>query len=402
MAHRTQSLRLMLPLRAAIWTILAAIPAVTDAQTGGNAPGSAPYVVLGANDLGMHCMQQDFSEMMILPPYNTVRVTIINRSGEEPRIVSSGVDVSYAIASNTHSADKTNFWSYASQLLGVALPPEVGVTGNRLAGTMAPTPAGDWVVTGIPIVPIDDSGRENPYPLATVTVKSGTAFLGKTQFVVPVSWEMSCNLCHTVPGETTATNILKSHDRLHNTDLMNAKPVLCAACHSDNALGAPGVPGVSSLSGAMHTAHAPRMAAAGLENECYACHPGVRTQCQRDVHAARGMTCNDCHTGMLAVGSPARNPWIDEPRCGDCHTRQGYQFEQPGKLFKESIGHRGIPCLACHGSPHSIGPSTNALDNIQAIVTQGAPGPIASAKDSCIVCHRNGPPGPFEHFPDDD
>jgi hypothetical protein len=27
-----------------------------------------PYVVLGYNDLGMHCMQQDFSEMMILPP----------------------------------------------------------------------------------------------------------------------------------------------------------------------------------------------------------------------------------------------------------------------------------------------------------------------------------------------
>ena len=29
-----------------------------------------------------------------------------------------------------------------------------------------------------------------------------------------------------------------------------------------------------------------RMAALGLANECYACHPGVRTSCQRDVHAA--------------------------------------------------------------------------------------------------------------------
>lgn len=360
------------------------------------------YVAFGYNDLGMHCMQQDFSEMMILPPFNTLRATIINRSGEEPRIVRSGVTVSYALGSNTHSADKTNFWSYASQLLGVSLPPEVGVTGHRLAGTMTPTVNGDWEVTGIPIVPIDDSGRENPYALATVTVKSGTTFRGKTQFVVPVSWEMSCNLCHTVPGETVATSILKSHDRLHSTDLINAKPVLCASCHSDNALGAPGTPGVSSLSGAMHTAHAPRMAAAGLVNECYACHPGVRTQCQRDVHAARGMNCNDCHTGMAAVGSPSRNPWVDLPKCGDCHTRQGFQFEQPGKLFKQSVGHRGIQCIACHGSPHAIGPTMTALDDLQAVVTQGAPGPIASAQNSCIVCHRNGPPGPFEHFPDDD
>lgn len=383
--------------------LLAFVASDAGARRPGNAPGEAPYVVLGANDLGMHCMQEDFSELVILPPFNTIRATIINRSGEEPRIVRSGVDVSYSMGSNTHAADKTNFWTYAQQLFGVNLPPEVGLTGNRMTGHMVPTGNGDWTATGIPVIPIDDTGRDSPYPLATVTVKtSGGAFRGKTQFVVPVSWEISCNICHTAPGETVATNILKSHDRLHGTDLVNQKPVLCASCHADPALGAPGLPGLASMSSAMHAAHAPRMSAINIDNECYACHPGIRTQCQRDVHAARGVTCHSCHGGMAEVGAPTRMPWVDEPRCGDCHTRPGFQFEQPGKLFKESIGHRGIQCIACHSSPHAVGPTMTALDDLQAVVTQGAPGPIGSAQDSCIVCHRDGPPGPFEHFPDDD
>src|SRR5690606_18994053 len=132
-----------------------------------------PYVVLGYNDLGMHCMQQDFSEMMILPPHNTLRAQVIDRSGSEPDIVTSDVGVRYAIPSNNHGADKTNYWTYAPRLLGQALPPEVGLTGNRLSGTMQrPTGARDFEASGIPVVPIDDSGRENPYPIATISVHS--------------------------------------------------------------------------------------------------------------------------------------------------------------------------------------------------------------------------------------
>ena len=51
-------------------------------NTGGNNSGgnlgsnsgtifAGDMVVLGYNDLGMHCMNQDFSEFMILPPFNT-------------------------------------------------------------------------------------------------------------------------------------------------------------------------------------------------------------------------------------------------------------------------------------------------------------------------------------------
>ena len=33
---------------------------------------TSSYVVLGYNDLGMHCMNQDFSQLCILPPFNTL------------------------------------------------------------------------------------------------------------------------------------------------------------------------------------------------------------------------------------------------------------------------------------------------------------------------------------------
>ena len=171
----------------------------------------------------------------------------------------------------------------------------------------------------------DDEGKENPLALGLVTVRNTTtgALIGQTQAVVPVSWEMSCSICHTASGESVATNILKAHDRMHGTHLKASQPVLCAGCHSDNALGLPGQPGVSSLSAAMHTAHAERMPLANLENECYACHPGLRTNCQRDVHAANNVTCHDCHGTMQQVGAATRNPWVDEPRCGTCHVRAG-------------------------------------------------------------------------------
>lgn len=349
------------------------------------------YVVLGYNDLGMHCMNADFSELMILPPFNTLHAQVIERR-EEPRLVQSGVTVSYEIIGNTHSSDKTNFWQYLPPAFGDP-PPDVGLTGSGLAGLMSPTGQNDWAAVGIPIVPIDDSGRENPYPLANIIVRRNGIEEARTQAVVPVSTEVSCNLCHATPGVSTATDILMAHDRLHGTTLVDRKPVMCAECHADPAVGAPGLPGLSTFSGAMHAAHASRMGEIELENTCYACHPGIRTQCQRDVHLARGVTCADCHGGMEAVGDPARTPWVDEPRCADCHHREEFEFEEPGKLFKESRGHGGVHCMACHGSPHAITPTVTAVDNLQAILRQGHSGVISE----CIVCHTTTPSEGFEH-----
>ncbi|MFA6244340.1 MAG: hypothetical protein WC655_25580, partial [Candidatus Hydrogenedentales bacterium] len=160
--------------------------------------------MLGYNDLGMHCMNQDFSTLMILPPYNTLHAQVIERRGEEPRIVTSGVTVEYSIPGNTDSTDDTNFWDYAPALFGIpSLTANIGLTGNGLSGTMSPTGDNDWAVTGIPITPIDDDGNENAYQLSQIVVKLAGQQKASTQAVVPVSWEISCDLCH-VPntGET--------------------------------------------------------------------------------------------------------------------------------------------------------------------------------------------------------
>lgn len=361
-------------------------------------PITDSYVVIAQNDLGMHCMQDDFSQMMILPPFNTVRAQVIRR-GHSPDITTSDVTVRYEFTTNTHSADKTNFWRFAPQLLGANLDRDVGLAGFGMSGTMARDSAHrSFTATGIPVTPIDDDGKENPYPLIHITARLNNTVVAQTQAVVPVSWEMSCNLCHAEEGKSVATNILEAHDRLHATDLIHQQPVMCASCHSDNALGTPGTPGVPSLSSAMHGAHASRMNTVTMDNACYACHPGQRTNCQRDVHAANNVTCTQCHGTMEQVANPSRNPWAQEPRCDSCHSRPGFEFEQPNTLFRDATGHGGVQCITCHGSPHVVGSATTEKDNMQAVRMQQVSGTLSE----CTVCHIQTPTDPFPHRGDDD
>ncbi|MCA9229847.1 MAG: hypothetical protein KDA57_04295 [Planctomycetales bacterium] len=345
-------------------------------------------------------MNADFSQLCILPPFNSLHAQLIRR-GIEPEIVEEdeNVSVEYRIPNNTTSVNKTNFWQYDQALFGVDLPPDVGLTGNSLAGTMALTGHNDWAATGIPITPIDDGGFLNAYPLATIEAKVQGNTVATTRAVVPVSWEIACNLCHAPgqPGPAVDADILAKHDQAHGTSLLGNGSVLCAACHADPALGAPGLPDVSAMSHAMHSSHASRVEVLqnqGMTNTCYACHPGYETNCQRDVHYAKGIFCTDCHGGMSDVGSPARRPWVDEPKCGDCHSRNEFEFEEPGQLFKDSHGHGNVHCAACHGSPHAITPALTVEDNIQAYEHQGYLGVISK----CTVCHTSIPTNEgFEH-----
>jgi hypothetical protein len=360
------------------------------------APAAAkPFVVLAYGNLGMHCMNQDFSELCILPPYNVHRAQVIRR-GDDPQIVTSGVTVNYSIPGNTISTTKTNFWQFAPALFGKVLPPNIGLTGNGLAGRMVLTGQNDWWATGIPITPLDDKGNLNPYQLAKVDVQISGKTVASTVSVIPVSWEINCNLCHNTPGISTATDILRKHDKLHGTNLEASKPVLCASCHADPALGTTGVAGVKKLSMAMHGAHAPRMGqVAYLKNVCYACHPGIQTQCQRDIHFTKGIVCVNCHGDMKTIADPTRKPWVDEPTCAGCHQkmRPTWQFEEPGKLFKDSRGHNGVHCAACHNPQHAIAPAVDPPDNAQAILQQGFAGTIRK----CTVCHTQNPGDPFVH-----
>ena len=183
-------------------------------------------------------------------------------------------------------------------------------------------------------------------------------------------------------------NLVRLHDLKYGTELENQAPVVCQQCHYTPALdlaqlgpldGPAGTTAngrmqasVKSMSNVMHSFHSsvtdvngnklfPDMPAAikddfgfvtniderrrVLEETCYQCHPGRRTDCLRGAMANGGMLCQDCHGDMAQVGNdftrnvspsnPAafelggdfytnadqpRVPWANEPGCGSCHT----------------------------------------------------------------------------------
>jgi hypothetical protein len=322
--------------------------------------GSGNYTLLAWNDLGMHCMDgKDFSVFSILPPYNTLHAQLKNKSGA---LVSNGVKLTYEATPdstgsiNTISHTKTNFWDWSDKLLGLTLTPDVGVNLDGLASG-APEPGNEtpsltpapltynsqykwYEAEGIPITPVDDSGKKNFYPTVKVVAKdlSGNV-LATTTTVLPVSDEMTCQSCHASsspsadakpaagwvndpnPEKDWKRNILRLHDEeekgkalftsalvqagYNNNGLLasadSGKPVLCVACHASNAyfdkknkksiMG--GIAGIPAFTAALHTLHAdvkdPTATPANSltlndsknRTACYLCHPGSKTQCLR-------------------------------------------------------------------------------------------------------------------------
>ena len=354
------------------------------------------YILLGWNDLGMHCADKNFADACVLPPYNNVWATLIRRGDQNtpPMVVgSSGYTVGYAIEDNTYSVGKTDFWSYAYQLFGVHLSNNIGLTGNGLSGNMTWS-TDHFVASGVPITPYTDSDlvNEQPYQLGLLTAYDNTHTpLVSTEMVVPISNELSCADCHHPrPGESVELTVLRMHDSEEGTNLVNSRPVLCASCHADNALGAPGQPGVPNLSLAMHRRHAEET------DDCYKCHPGPRTRCLRDVMSQHyGLTCQSCHGHTSDVANSieqGRQPWLQEPRCQTCH---GANYaEAPNTLYRNSHnGHGGLYCEACHTSTHAILPSREERDNRQNTVLQG----FAGTLQKCFVCHGYIPSGSGPH-----
>jgi hypothetical protein len=366
------------------------------------------YVLLGWNDLGMHCYNHDFQDLAVLPPYNNLYAQLIER-GNPPKIITTGIRVQYSFPTNTTSSNKTNFWQYAGKLFGVNLPDNVGLTGKGLAGVM--DAKGDhFVAEGIPLTEFNDAAPTTPYPYqkAALVAKDVTtgATLATLTVVAPVSTEMHCDNCHAKgkdPGGNNSRvelNILSKHDNEEGTNLMNSRPVLCANCHGSNALGKPGVSGVPSLSRAMHRQHAEEVP--NTEAGCYNCHPGPTTKCLRDVMSLtvqskldpnRKMNCIDCHGGMSQVASNP-SPWLNEPRCDQCHTSNTTKnYNQNDPLYRHSTGHGGVYCEACHDSTHAIATSREPNDAIKFIQLQGQTGTLSK----CTVCHSVQPTGKGPH-----
>lgn len=434
-------------------------PTTPPAQTG-------TYVVTAWSELGMHCIDgKDYSIFSVLPPYNTLYAQVVQR-GDPPAIV-KGVTVTYQATAdaagsiNTSSSGKTNFWTYVRTLFLANASPDVGLTGNPVQSN-TPHPMtyssamGAWEATAIPTIPYDDNGNRNPYPMVKVVVKDAAGnTLATTTAVLAVSDEMNCSTCHASgsnvaaepsagwennsdPAKDVKLNILKKHDDRWNIasylpalqsagytyqaslyqTAKSGTPILCAACHASNALGAAGVPGIRPLTQDMHTLHGPVInpsTGTSLDSattpyaSCYLCHPGPQTKCQRG--AMNQTACYDCHGNLSKVGAATRQGWLDLPSCQMCHTggtRYASTFDSTGawrsttdttfatnpdkpsagkSLFRYSVGHGGLYCSACHGSQHAEYPSLQPNDNVYSTNLQGYAGKIVE----CTVCHVSAP-----------
>ncbi len=270
--------------------------------------------------------------------------------------------------------------------------------------------AGDhFEAVGIPLTEFRDSDLTHPYPyqLATVIARetASGAELARLTVVAPVSTEMHCETCHSdgmledISTGRVETNILTLHDQEnqaeyppgHEGPLMDRRPVLCAECHSSNALGAPGVAGLPSLSNAMHEKHDGE--SPDTLNGCYNCHPGQQTQCLRDVMSSSPyeIYCVDCHGTMYQI-SQNDSPWLNEPRCDNlaCH---GSAYAQDKALYRMSKDHGGVYCEGCHDSPHAVAPSRQVNDWLKFVDLQQHGGPL----DTCTVCHATQPSDPGPH-----
>jgi len=347
---------------------------------------SQDYVVFAWNDLGMHCLNPTYDKAVILPPYNNLMAQVVLR-GNPPKIVTDGVTVEYRIIGNTTSYDKRGyggFWDNVTALFGLAsLQHDVGLTGNRLSGTMQAA-SGHFEATGIPVTPVNDMGAWDPLQIAELTVKDGSGkTLATTRATVPTSDDINCAKCH---GNDAFNDVLQKHDDEEGTSLMQSKPVLCAKCHGSPALGQTGRGTAGTyLSEAIHGFHADKGAS------CYDCHPGNTTKCNRsEKHTAADGNCTRCHGTADQVASSTKTgriPWVNEPTCATCHagvTDAG----STAALYRNSTGHGNMMCTACHGSPHAMVPSLKDADNYQAMQYQ----PYSKSPKtlgSCGTCHSS-------------
>ena len=447
------------------------------------AAGAASWTLVGWNDLGMHCMDDDYSVFSLLPPYNVIHAQLTDPDGN---LVTSGtgLTVTYEAVADptgsitTTSSGKTGFWSFVEDLFGAALTPDQGLAGFDMPGAANAPQAmrfdadrAWWSAEGIPIAPIDDAGKAQSYPLMRLTARDGGGHvLATTDIVLPVSSEMDCRGCHGSDSSDAARpaagwvhdpdpsvdfrlNVLRLHDE-RRADLgayaaslaaagydaaglfataTGGTSVLCARCHTSNALPGTTVQDSGALTHVIHAAHAtvvdPKSGLAlGAETNrsaCYTCHPGAETRCLRGAMgsavAADGslaMQCQSCHGSMAAVGAVSRNGWLEEPTCQNCHTgtathnagqiRYTSAFEPGGaprvapdatfattpdapapglSLYRFSSGHGGLACEACHGSTHAELPSSHANDNLQSVALQGHVGMLSD----CTTCHASVP-----------
>ncbi len=370
-------------------TALAAILSLPGTMT------AASSALLGWNNLGMHCMDSDYSVFSILPPYNTIEAQLIVNG----RLVTSGAGytVTYeAVADplgsfNSTAVGKGNFYTFTPWLYG-SLTFDMGLAGWGMPGLLntpqpmlfenfntpaagVTTPANWFRAEGIPISPFDDAGNKNEYPLMRLVARnSANTVIAASDIVLPVSDEMDCRICHgsgtqaaAQPFEGWVTdpnpereyrlNILRLHDEiefiahpaeysaalaargfnpagLYTNVVADGHPVLCAACHLSEALPGTGYGNIPPLTASMHSLHA------NVQD------PELNMTLNDSVNRA---ACYRCHPGSEtrclrgAMGSAVAADGSMEMQCQSCHGSMS-QVGSPDRVgwFMEPN------CQSCH------------------------------------------------------
>ena len=398
---------------------------------------AATSTILGWNNLGMHCMDSDYSVFTILPPYNTIEAQLI--VGGKLVTNGAGYTVTYqAIADpsgsiNTTAIGKGNFYTYTPYLYG-ALGPDQGLAGWSMPGPAnvpqtnifetlnqpaagVLTPVNWWRAEGIPLSPYDDALRKNPYPLMRMIAwNSANQPIATNDVVLPVSDEMDCRACHAsgtqaaaqpvagwiwdgLPERDYRLNILRLHDErqfaqhavtyagalatnnynpagLYRRVADEGKPVLCALCHASEALGTSGYPGVPPLTTSVHSFHSSVM------------DPASNSPLNSSANRA---ACYRCHPGSTtrclrgAMGSAIAPDGSMEMQCQSCHgnmsavgssSRVGW-FMEPN-------------CQGCHS-----GTATSNSGQIRYTSVFDAGGAVRVPADQTFATTPNTPPTPL-------
>lgn len=358
---------------------------------------SASAQILGWNNLGMHCMDSDYSVFSILPPYNTVNAQLIVNGALVT--VSNGYTVTYqAVADpdgslNTTSAGKGNWMDNAAKLYGgVATdqglpfpsPYSFWMPGtNNTPQRMLFDAGWDWFFAyGIPITPYDDAGKKNPYPMMRLIARNGGGTpIATNDIVLPVSDEMDCRACHASGQQAAAKpaagwvwsdnperdfrlNILRLHDEkqfaehhdvyvsalaakpdgdhgvhynpqgLYRSVVADNQPILCAVCHASEALGSGSYSNIPPLTASIHSKHATVV------------DPDLGITLDNSAHRE---SCYRCHPGSAtkclrgAMGGAIATDGSMAMQCQSCHG----DMSNVGKLSRK--GWLNEPtCQQCH------------------------------------------------------
>jgi hypothetical protein len=358
---------------------------------------AASAQILGWNNLGMHCMDSDYSVFSILPPYNTINAQLIVNGALVT--ASNGYSVTYeAVADpsgsiNKTSAGKGNWHEFAPKLYG-AVADDQGLpfpdpysfwmpgTNNTAQGMLFDSGLKWFYAYGIPITPYDDAGKKNPYPMMRMVARNGGGtVIATNEIVLPVSDEMDCRTCHASGTQAAAQpaagwvwsdnperdfrlNILRLHDEknfaehhdvyvsalaarpdpvhgvrfnpqgLYRSVVADNQPVLCAVCHASEALGAGSYSNIPPLTASVHMKHAT------------VADPDLLITLDNSAHRA---ACYRCHPGSAtkclrgAMGGAIAADGTMSMQCQSCHGN----MSQVGKANR--TGWLEEPnCQQCH------------------------------------------------------